>query len=81
MFLICIEIYYRTSPLLLLTAHLQHAKRFVHARRSAAMQALLCYRFKYPSNNFGEENFFAKFQFQLSPVWSADVCKNFFCSK
>ncbi|KRY20614.1 hypothetical protein T12_8866, partial [Trichinella patagoniensis] len=33
------------------------------------------------SNNFGEENFFTKFQFQPNPVRSVDVCKNFFCSK
>ncbi|KRZ51262.1 hypothetical protein T02_1160, partial [Trichinella nativa] len=33
------------------------------------------------SNNFGEENFFTKFQFQPSPARSVDVCKNFFCSK
>ncbi|KRX73259.1 hypothetical protein T06_14573 [Trichinella sp. T6] len=35
----------------------------------------------FQSNNFGEEHFFTKFQFQPNPARSVDVCKNFFCSK
>ncbi|KRX61434.1 hypothetical protein T09_12379, partial [Trichinella sp. T9] len=68
----------------LLATHLQHgflSAWFVHACRSTAMQALLCYLFMHLSNNFGEENFFTKFQFQPNPARSVDVCKNFVCSK